>query len=294
MPWRVKFPSAHRAPRPPLATAVSVGTSALAAALWIAICGAAPEFIWQGMRIALAHPSWTEFFSALLIGLILAFFVEPVMERIRDPLRPARHQAGGDGEPSKAVFTASLSLAFALASVCLHDAITAFVSGRGSDAGANSALADGIMLVTAWAFVPFAVTLAWLCVWQRWLRVPMGVTGAASSWLAGWLFDWSTHDVITTAIPCVLILCLGYRTLLKMPGERGFARCARLVAIVAASWFAIALLIDAGFALSHTDHVAIYDATAFWTDLRFYIGWALGLLLAPWPYHREAAAAPPG
>ena len=269
------------------------GTSALAASLRVAICGAAPEFIWQGLRIALAHPSWTEFFSALLIGLILAFFVEPAMERIRDQLRPARHHEGGDGEPRKVVFTASLSLAFALASVCLHDAITAFVSGRGSDVGANSALAAGIMLVTEWAFVPFAVTLAWLCVWQRWLRVPMGVIGAASPWLAGLLFDWSTHDVITTAIPCAVILCLGYRMLLRKPGEHAFARCARLVALVAAIWLAIALLLDAVFTLSHADHREIYDAPEFWTDVRFYVGWALGLMLAPWPYHRGAAAVRP-
>jgi hypothetical protein len=274
-----------------LATAVSTSSSALAASLWVAICGAAPEFIWQGLRIAWAHPSWTEFFSALLIGLILAFFVEPVMERLRDQLRPARQNEGGDGEPRRALFTASLSLAFALASVCLHDAITAFVSGRGGDAGGHSALAAGIMLVTEWAFVPFAVTLAWLCVWQRWLRVPMGVTGAASSWLAGWLFGWSTHDVITTAIPCVLILCLGYRRLLGKPDEHEFARCARLVALVAAIWFAVALLLDAAFTLSHTDQFAIYDATEFWIDVRFYVGWALGLMLAPWPYHRAADAA---
>ena len=279
--------------RPHLAKAAFVCASVLTASLWIAICGAAPEFIWQGLRIALAHPSWTELFSALLIGLILAFFVEPMMEHIRDLLRPRRE--GEEGEPRNAVFTASLSLAFALASVCLHDAIAAFVSGRGSDpVQSNSPLLAGLMLVTAWAFVPFTVTLAWLTVWQRWLRVPTGVIGGTSPLLAGWLFGWSAQDAITTGIPCLVILGLGYRQLLQGPGERQFVRCARLVALIAAIWFAIAVLLDVAFAYYQVDHLEIYDATSFWTDVRFYIGWALGLMLAPWPYHRPADAEPPG
>jgi hypothetical protein len=268
----------------PSAAALFAGTSAIAAALWIAISSAAPEFIWQGLRIALAHPSWTELFSALLIGLILAFFVEPIMERIRDLLRPSKHEPDDDEAPRHALFTVVLSLAFALASVCLHDAITAFVSGHADGhSGAEQALADGIGLATEWAFVPFAVTLAWLSVWHRWLRVPMGVFGAASSLLAGWLFGWQLQSVVTTGIPCLAILGLGYRRLLQEPEQHGFTRLARLVALVAAVWFAASLLFDAAL----TDHLTLYDATDFWIDVRFYIGWVLGLVLAPWPYHRR-------
>jgi hypothetical protein len=289
MQLRAMSLSALRSVRPQFAKAASLCASALAASLWIATCGAAPEFIWQGLRIALAHPSWTELYSALLIGLILAFFVEPLMEHIRDLLRPPREGEVGDSKPRNVMFTASLSLAFALASVCLHDAIAAFVSGRGSDpTQPNAALSSGLLLVAAWAFVPFTVTLAWLSVWQRWLRVPMGVIGGASSCFAGWLFGWSSQTVITTTIPCLVILGLGYRQLLQEPGEHEFARCARLVVLVAAIWFPVTMLLDAAFAFRYADHLEIYDTTSFWTDVRFYIGWALGLLLAPWPYHRPA------
>jgi hypothetical protein len=264
-------------------------TSALAAALWIAISCAAPEFIWQGLRIALAHPSWTELLSALLIGLILAFFVEPIMERIRDLVRPSKHEPGDDEAPRHALFTTVLSLAFALASVCLHDAITAFVSGRADGhSGADAALAAGISLATEWAFVPFAVTLAWLSVWHRWLRVPMGIFGATSSLLALWLFGWQLQSVVTTSIPCLTILGLGYRRTLQEPGEHGFTRYAGLVALVATVWFVAALLFDAALTFYGADHLTLYDATDFWTDVRFYIGWVLGLVLAPWPYHRPA------
>jgi hypothetical protein len=56
--------------------------SALALALWIAICAAAPESIWQGRWIVAAHLSRADLLS-VLIGLVLAFFVEPLMERAR-------------------------------------------------------------------------------------------------------------------------------------------------------------------------------------------------------------------
>jgi hypothetical protein len=280
-----------RTPRPRMAAGLFAGSSALAASLWIAISCAAPEFIWQGLRIAMAHPSWTELFSALLIGLILAFFVEPIMERLRELVRPPQHEKSSDGGPGHVLFTATLSLAFALASVCLHDAITAFVSGHGGDhSAADTALAAGVRLVLEWAFVPFAVTLAWLSVRHRWLRVPMGVFGGASSLLCGWLFDWPLQSVITTCIPGLVILGIGYRRLLRQPGEREFAPYARLVGLVAAAWLAAVGLFDAALTFYQADFLAIHDATDFWTDMRFYIGWVLGLMLAPWPYHRATDA----
>jgi hypothetical protein len=276
-------------PRPRFAQVASTCTSAITSSLWIAICAAAPEFIWQGLRIALKDPTWADLFSALLIGLILAFFVEPVMERIRDLLHWTRHRGSAESKPRNALYTASLSLAFALASVCLHDAITAFVSGHGAEhAAAHSGLEAGIMLVIEWAIVPLAITLAWLSTRQRWLAVPMGVIGGASPCLAGWLFAWSAQAVITTAIPCLLILGFGYRQARKEPRRRVFARCAHSVALVAAIWFAIVLLLDAILAFYHVDQFELYSPSDFWVDVRFYFGWGLGLMLAPSPFDRTA------
>src|SRR4051794_16141826 len=113
MQSRIMSRSSFRSLWPKVAKVVFVAASALSASLWIAICCAAPEFIWQGLQIALAHPSWTELVSALLVGLILAFFVEPIMERVRDLVRPSNQEKGHDGQPRHALFTVSLSLAFA-------------------------------------------------------------------------------------------------------------------------------------------------------------------------------------
>jgi hypothetical protein len=267
---------------------MSDGTSALASSLWIAICCAAPEFIWQGLKIAVGHTGWPELFSALLIGVILAFFVEPIMERIRALVGASAH---GAAEPHHALFTVALSLAFALASVCLHDAITAFVSGHGSGPSASdAALTDGITLVVEWAFVPFAVTLTWLSVGNRWLRVPIGIFGGVSSLLGGWLFGWPLHSVFTTTCPCLTILVLGYRRRVQEPDDHRFAKYAGLVATVATIWLACALLFDAALAFCKADYPSLYDAIDFWADVRFYIGWVLGLVLAPWPYHRIRGA----
>ena len=124
------------------------GIAALIAAVWISICAAAPEFIWEGFRLALGHVSRTDLLAALLIGLVLAFFVEPVMEHARLLLARLQHPQHVDHRQHDALFAAGLALAFALTSICLHEAMTAYISARGSrDAG----LAAGVELTVSWA-----------------------------------------------------------------------------------------------------------------------------------------------
>jgi hypothetical protein len=268
------------------------GIAVVISAFWVSICAAAPEFIWQGLHLAVEHLDRTELLGALLIGIVLAFFVEPVMERIRDLLSRPRHRQRSDHQPPNALFAASLALAFALTSVCLHEAMTAFVSERGgAPAGPDAGLAAGTELTVAWAIVPFAVTIAWLTVRPRWLAVPTGVVAIAASYLTGWLFDWPLQSAITTTIPCLIILAMGYRHMLRTPGRRALARCARSVAWVAAIWLIMAAVLDAAMPLVHLGRYELYDAASFWMDVRFYIGWTFGLTLAPSPY-REAGSAP--
>jgi hypothetical protein len=269
---------------------VLAGSAVLISALWIAICAAAPEFIWQGLRTAVGHFTPADLASALLLGVILAFFVEPLMQHTSDLLSPARdrpHQ-----EHRNPLFTASLGLAFALVSVCVHDAMTAFVSGRGAQhAEAGSGLAAAIALTIAWSIVPFAVTLAWLSVHSRWFKLPTGLIGGASAGIVGWLFAWSAPEVITTAIPSLAILALGYRRVADEPGPGAFLRCAPVVALVAASWLSLALLLDALL----DEQAKFYPPAQVWVDARFYLGWALGLLLAPAPRtcRSDKTAEPP-
>jgi hypothetical protein len=272
------------------AAPVLAGVSALTSSLWIAICAAAPEFIWRGLRIALDHLSMADLLSAVLIGLVLAFFVEPLMERIRHLLQRAQHRDPADYKPRSAFFTAAMSFAFALASVCLHDAMIAFVTGEHT--GSRSGLAAGIELTTAWALVPFTITLAWLSVRSPWLALPMGVLAGTSSCIAGWVFSWSVHDVITTSVPCVFILGLGYRQAMRQPSHSAFTRCAATLALVATAWFTIALLLDLCFNAYRIVPIRLYSANDFWVDLRFYLGWILGLILAPFPYDHDLKVDP--
>jgi hypothetical protein len=257
------------------------GASVFITSLWVAICAVAPEFIWQGMRTAYEHPNWSDLLSALLIGLILAFFVEPATERVRDLLRLARKNTDfAEGRPRNVFYTACLSLAFALTSVGLHDAMSAFIAGHGEGAE-GIGIAAGISLTTEWAFVPFTMMLAWQWVRLRWLAVPTGIIALVSPAIAGWLFSWSMKTILDTIIPCSIVLALGYRTVLRPPAEHAFARCARIVALVGAVWIATALIVDAALGFFHLNPFKPYSASDVFADVRFYLGWTLGLLLAP-------------
>ena len=261
------------------------GTSTVISAFWVAICAAAPEFLWHGLHVGFGHFTRTDLLSALLIGVILAFFVEPLMRRIDDLLRRARHRE--TREPQSALFTASLSLSFAIASVGVHHALTAFVSDGDPEhmAGAPASLPAALSLALEWGIVPWAITLAWLSVQWHWLKVPMGVLAAASPAVAGWLFSWSWLQITTTAIPCLLILSLGYRSIIRWSERFTFARCAPSVALVAGIWLTIALLIDTFLRLYELPQLRLYGSVAdFWMDARFYLGWILGLILVPPPY----------
>jgi hypothetical protein len=185
------------------------------------------------------------------------------------------------------LFTTGLSLAFAFTSISLHEAMTAFASGKGADHGAaDVGLAAGIELTTSWAVVPFAIAIAWLTLRIRWLAIPAGMIAAASSWFTAWLFAWPVESAITTTIPCLVIQALGYHHLSRIPTERGLDRCARIVAIVGTVWLLVALVFDAVVPLLRGQPFQLYDSPSFWMDVRFYFGWAIGLMVAPSPYRR--------
>jgi hypothetical protein len=253
---------------------------ALISALWVGISSAAPELIWQGLKIALKNPSWADLVSALLIGLVLAFFIEPVMERARELLHRRRyHTMIGPDHMHTALFGAALSFVFAIISVLLHDAMIALISGEGPQHAGNSALTAGVSLAAAWALVPLAVTLAWHGFSDRRLAVPLGIAAVASPVIAAVLFAWPLATIITTEMPCVLILAAGYRELRRPPRSAAFVRCALWILPIAAMWLPIAYVIDV---LCHY-HGQFYGLTDLFVDARFYIGWAVGLALVPLP-----------
>ncbi len=258
---------------------------ALISALWIGISSAAPELIWQGLKIALAHPSWADLVSAVLIGLVLAFFIEPVMESARALLNRSRPFEPLD-RPHHALYGAVLSFMFAIVSVGLHDAVIALISGGDRQHVGDSALTAGIRLTAAWAAVPIAVTLAWHGVGDRRVAWPLGILGAVSPVVAGWLFGWPAATIVTTEVPTLALLGLGYRELRRPPHERAFVRCGVRVLAVALVWLPVARAIDA-----FGGHVGqFYGWTDFFVDARFYVGWALGLALVPLPVESASHA----
>lgn len=252
----------------------------LVCAFGIAICAAAPEFIWQGLGIFFGHATWTNLVSALLIAVVFVAFIEPILDRARGVLLEGRDIAADP--PSRGpLFTAGLGLTFGLLSVCLHEAIAAFVSGHGDPH--HPGLRQAIEVAVTWAVVPFFVAVAWQAAGDRLLRVPTGIVAALAPGLAGWAFGWPLHVIVTTAVPTLIILLAGYHQMRATPGRVAFARHAAMVAVVAAAWLGLAAIADWSMAAFNLGAVRIYDAPDLFADFRFYVGWALGLLLAKAP-----------
>jgi MFS family permease len=265
--------------------AALAGMATVVSALSIAICAAAMELLWQGLLLASHHISRVDVLSSLLIGLVLAFLVDPLMDRVRHALPwPRRHEAASAGNERNPLFTMFIGIAFAFVSVCLHSALTSFVAGPHGHAGADSkVLAAAVELTAAWAFVPFFVTLAWVSAGNRWAKVPFGFFAIISPLFAGWLFSWAWQTVLITAVPCILILFLGYWQTLK-ERRRGFSPYARSVICVATIWLAATALVQGVFYLFAIDLFGFNSHLELWIDARFYVGWTLGLVMTPFPF----------
>jgi hypothetical protein len=269
------------------ARAALAGIAATVAALSIAICAAALELVWQGLLLTFRHISRVDLLSALLIGLVLAFLVDPLMERIRYALSRDRPQeAASVSNERNPLFSTCIGIAFAFVSVCLHSALTSFVSSPDGHTGTDLAVLEAaVRLTAAWAFVPFFVTLAWIGTRRLWVKVPFGIMAATSPLFAGWLFSWAWQTVAIIVVPCVAILLLGYRQALSEPRKFGFAPYARTVVFMAAIWLAATALMEVILYSLAIDPLHFSDFLEFWIDARFYLGWALGLLLTPFPFH---------
>jgi len=63
-----------------------------------------------------------------------------------------------------------------------------------------------------------------------------------------------------------------------------------LTASVACCWFVLAWLAPACVRLLGIADLHLYTWTAFFEDFRFFLGWAVGLVVAPNPVPKEAAA----
>jgi hypothetical protein len=89
--------------------------------------------------------------------------------------------------------------------------------------------------------------------------------------------------VATTAVPCCLIVLLGARVVVRRWDSGTFPTLAKLTAGVAGGWMMLAWLADLGAWQMGGPGSQLYAPDAFYDDLRFYLGWSLGLSVAPNP-----------
>lgn len=250
---------------------------ALLFAIWVAICSVAPEFIWQGFLQIAQHFSWSTVASALLVGAIVAFFVEPLMERLRMMRLHIVHKR------TPTHLTAS-AFSLAILAVFAHDAIVAFTSGGEGHAGKNVGLVYAISEVFQWSWVPLVVTLAWVYARQsRWIRWPIMLMALASIALVGPVFDWNAVDTVTTVVPCVCLLFGGYHVMRRYPEDAAFSRCTRLTLVIAIVWLVLTGVIQAFLSLFAVKALRVYTWSEYAIDFRFYLGWVIGLVVAPKP-----------
>jgi hypothetical protein len=262
------------------AVPISQALACLVFAFWVSICAAAPEFIWQGLLVMWSHFDATQVYSAVFIGMLLAFFVEPVIERVKAGNWRARHQ-----DARHVSYAAALSLAFGVVAVGVHEAVGTYIGREGGgNLGRQAALVADIKQVVEWAAIPFAVTLSWFVArFGRRVAFVAGAIACLCATLTGYIFGWEWREIATTSIPCCAIAACGCAAVSGRWDDRVFAMLAVLTAAVAAGWLALALLIQGGFWTAGVTRLQPYAWSAFWEDARFYFGWALGLAVAPNP-----------
>lgn len=245
-------------------------------ALWVAICAVAPEFLWQGLFSLFGHFSLTDAAAALLIGAILAFFVEPVLERLR-----GLGDAPGHAEKSPA-FAACEALSFAVVAVCVHEAITVYVAASHSNEQAAENLASALATALQWAVTPFFVTIAWMVARApSWIAWPVAALAVIVGLVVGVIFEWHTNVLVTSVIPTIVVLIAGCFIVREQWDASTFRRCARATGVIALAWLVLSSALQIVLWLAHVQAFRIYERTEFWNDFRFYIGWVTGLLVAP-------------
>jgi hypothetical protein len=252
----------------------------LAFAVWISICAAAPEFIWQGLLQVGGHFTLVNLYSVILIGLILAFFVEPVLQRIRSR-RWDVDEDGGHG----VLATVILALAFGLAAVAVHECMNAYVGANAHlQAQRQEGLGRAVDLILQWALVPFVVTLAWFG--ARRGRV-IGWYGAALACLwtiaVGRYYAWDWHGTVMSALLCGLITVFGVLRIQHDWSHDTFRTLAFGTGLVVLGFVSVGLLVQVCLNLAGVTSWHVYTFGDLFEDLRFYLGWVLGLLIAPNP-----------
>ncbi|QCO04604.1 hypothetical protein [Azospirillum argentinense] len=254
--------------------------------LWVSVCAFAPELLWQGFVLMRGHFGAAELFSALFIGTLFAFFVEPLMERLKAGRWHLGHAPSGG-----MLLGVLVSLAFGIVVVCIHEAMIAYIGAEHvGDEVKKASLARAIDSACEWASIPAAVTAAWFVSGTS-RRLALPATGLACVWIVfiGHSYGWGWPIVVTSAVPGFLIALFGSRVVLRRWDASTIPMLAQLTAWVAGGWMLLAWGIQAGSELIDSPGLQLYTPEAFYEDLRFYLGWCLGLSVAPNPVPENGA-----
>jgi hypothetical protein len=251
-------------------------------ALWVAVCAAAPEFLWQGVFSLLGQLSLTDLAAALFIGAILAFFVEPILERLRSLRSHAPRR------PKTPTFAACEALGFAIVAICVGEAITVYVNATHSNEHASENLVEAVSLALQWAAMPFFIAIAWISArGGRWFARIMAGVAVIAGYAIALVFGWDARSLLTSEIPAICVLIAGSIIVRQQWDAATFQRCARATGVIALTWLVVTGAVQGVLSLARVEAFRIYEWTEFWSDLRFYIGWVIGLFIAPAPLSDE-------
>ena len=254
--------------------------SPLGYSLWVAICAAAPEFIFQGTRLFIDHLSWTNLMAAGLIGMLLAFFVEPILERLRQGRwRPVQHGRGGP------VRNMAIALLFGFLAVCIHEALNAWFNIEHAPDARQAHVVGAVNQVVEWAWVPFITMLA-LFVGRlgRPAAILAGLASCAGAVAVGFAYGWSLPEIVVTAVPCCAFMLVGEVAVTRSWDHTTFLRLPLLLAGIASVWLAAVGLVHLGLTLAKLEPwLLVYDWDSLRADFLFFAGWAIGLFIAPNP-----------
>jgi hypothetical protein len=246
-------------------------------AVWVSICAAAPEFIWQGLLSLSGHFSRHNVYAIILIGLILTVFVEPILERAREGRWTTEHR-----NARSLLLTAPIAFTFGVVAVGLHECMTAYLGS--SHGGPDDGVTLGAKLILEWAWIPLAVTLAWFGArlpgrW-RWFA---GIVAAIWVVGVGFAYAWPWRDIVMSSIPCIAMLPLGQRYVARHWDQDTFRNLAIGLAGLAVAWLLLTLLLQYALTRAGITAYYLYAPGDLGSDFRFYLGWAIGLALAPNP-----------
>lgn len=264
--------------------------------VWASVCAFAPEAIWQGFKLFVEGFGAAEILTVVSIGVLFTFFVEPLTKRLRTGRLQAATTSAGDGSGTL-LLGVLRSLITGVILVCVHESMAAFFGGGHVGEQVKWVrLSQAISQALEWSSIPAAIAVAWLVVVLR-RQAAIPATSLACLWtmVVGLIWGWSRQELVMTSIIGCLIAAAGTWEVLRASHLALTVRLARMVVVVSVGCIAAALLIQLIMGWFSGSAVRFCTMANAAEDLRFYLGWSLGLMFSPDPtVARAVAVARPG